>query len=393
MLHFNGRKLVCLFMALTLGLLITSTALAGSDPPTLRVYGNNGEGAGDPKVRVEDPPYSDLASIFDPTGPQAPRKDSVTWNPVWMYEDETLDESQVLGLYRQLYADGINASEKVWFRMWYEPDHKDKDVNYPAIMEEFTYVLMEADRLANVPDPISGPAGRTQFVFPIGISEKYLYDPYGYSLTTLDADFDCVPDIVEVDSEKTLTDKTGVAGDFSANGQLDSLDPDMTPLTGDELVILSITPKELTAGRRVQFLDHVVEVMDVTSSGVTVRIWYTGDLQPRDLGFQNLGIAELRTYRTRLPGVQAPAPSGVNLGPFFIQVTKVDMEDGVAQIRVGRYPLSGCLSTAATTGSPIFGQRRDALRVHQRGAQPAVPGTTPGSLHGDRRWQGDGGSS
>ncbi len=179
-----------LFFTLLVGGLLSSSqvALAGEDPPTLHIYGEANSSAGDAEVLTEDAPYTGidgLNSIFDPDGPQAPRQDSVTWNPAWMYENETLDENQSLGLYHQIFSDDINVAEKVWFRLWYEPVYQDVPLtidegpiaDYPAIMEEFTYILMEAPEFAAVgdswpPQPISGPAGSTQFVFPVGIKRE-----------------------------------------------------------------------------------------------------------------------------------------------------------------------------------------------------------------------------
>ena len=149
---------------------IASAAPSIPSIPTLRVYGGHGGSAGDldahdprSNLRPEDPPYTGadgLNSIFDPEGPQAPRMDSVTWNPAWMYEYETCDENQYQGLYHQFYSDDANISEKAWFRMWYEPMHQGITVTiggvltttYPAIMQEFTYALMETPGYAALSD-------------------------------------------------------------------------------------------------------------------------------------------------------------------------------------------------------------------------------------------------
>ncbi|HID87514.1 MAG TPA: hypothetical protein EYP55_09090, partial [Anaerolineae bacterium] len=148
--------------------------LSLQEPPThtLRVHGGPGwpdlpgnRGAGSGVITdtitgllAEDQPYTDTVAIFNPQRPQAPQKDSITWNPLFMSETETEDENQRQGLYVRLIASDINASEKVWFRMWYEPEHWDKDLDgdgefdrdpstgeptdvdewYPAIMQEFT---------------------------------------------------------------------------------------------------------------------------------------------------------------------------------------------------------------------------------------------------------------
>ena len=85
----------------------------------------------DPKTGLppEDPPYTQAEPIFNPQLAQAPVKDSLTWNPLFMSEFETFDENQATGLYNQIFAGSRNATEKVWFRQWYEPWHWDKDWN------------------------------------------------------------------------------------------------------------------------------------------------------------------------------------------------------------------------------------------------------------------------
>ena len=104
------------------------------------------------------------------------------------------------------------------------------DVWYPAIQQEFTYMLMQNNPPVpngpNKPEPIFGQAGGTQMVFPVGQRKGDLFGPdgqidadngaadtTGYGLTSLDATFDGTPDIVSVDSELTLFQKTGLAAE------------------------------------------------------------------------------------------------------------------------------------------------------------------------------------
>lgn len=342
--------------------------------PTLRVHGYDGrtEGAGAVSLAdsvtdalPEDPPYTDETSIFSPVGAETPRKDFVTWNPAWMYEHETLDENQRRGLYDQLYADGLNISEKVWFRFWYEPSHGDKDgVFYPAIMEEFTYMLMEADFLANEPAPTAGPAGRTQFVFPVGLRSASMDAPYGYGLTTFDADFDCTPDIVQIHSEATIGTELGVTMDFNQNGTADPLDPNGIALTGDEIVVLSLAPKEVVINGAIQFLDHALVVENVTDSGATMRIFYTGDRLPVDMGSQSMAVGDVWTYRTRMPGVSLSSPQpGEIPGPFFVHLDDVDSATGHARLRIGR--ALGAADAAVQGGEPRASLKRFYVDGHE----------------------------
>ncbi len=341
---------------------------------TLRVYGQDHEGAGDLGARdpvvgrvPEDLPYTDPLDIFNPQRPQAPRKDSVTWNPVWMSEQETRDENWDKGLYRRLFVTGgINASEKVWFREWYEPQHWDKDLNangeldrdaagnpiidewYPAIMQEFTYLLMELKPLVNKPEPTWGQAGFTSFVFPIGMRQADLWHPKGYGLTNLDANFDGEPDIVHVESELSLLEKIYVAIDFDGDRLIDTLDSDATQLNGNELAVFTTdSALAVDVGDYVQFLDHLVRLEGVFDDSALLRVWYTGDLNPRDLGSVLLYMGDVA-----LAGTQGPAQlitavrnggPGTNMcdgrpptGPFFARLTSVDTLEESARLMLGR---------------------------------------------------------
>jgi len=363
---------------------------------TLRVYGRDNEGPGsylaaDPEtsLRPEDPPYTHTLSIFNPQLPQAPRKDSITWNPLWMSNQETEDENwaehQGERLYGKIKATGSDASEKVWFRMWYEPEHWDKDVNansrfdrnpvtgeptsidewYPAVMQEFTYMLMESDVIASEPKPTEGQVGTVSFVFPVGMRATDLFtgtgdvdmgpsseNAYGYGLTSLDANFDGVPDIVHVESELTLFKETDIAADFDGDGRIDPLDTDGDQLSGDELAVLRLdamsVPLTPTSESYIQFLDHLVRLDSVYHYGAVVEIFYTGDLVPKSLGLQLLGVGDMA-----LAGGSGPPQfieavgndgTGTNMcnfptGPFFVYLQTVDPDDPVqktATLMVGR---------------------------------------------------------
>jgi len=341
----------------------------------LRIHGRENEGAGeliyDPVITrtviitttpiitgalAEDPPYTAISAPFDPQHPQAPAKDVVTWNPAWMSEAETRDENGAKGLYGRLFIDGINASEKVWFRMWYEPRHWDKDLNannlsdegderYPAIMQEFTYLLMESRPLSQIPLPTWGRVGRTSMVFPIGMKPGVITDTQGYGLTSLDGNFDGEPDIVHVESELTLLDVTDIGADLNGNGVLDPLDTDTTALNGTELAVLRLDALRVPLNGRVQFLDHMVELINVFDDSVLVKVWYTGDPVIRQLDTVVLYVKDMA-----LAGIQGPAQlikavrnfgPGTNMcqfptGPWFVQLVSVDTAEGSARLMVGR---------------------------------------------------------
>ncbi len=363
------------------------SAAADSVYHTLRVYGRHHYGSGDPSVedpktgqRPEDPPYTLPEPIFNPQLKQAPVKDSVTWNPAFMSEFETFDENHALGLYNQIFAGARNATEKVWFRMWYEPWHWDKDLNaneqldidsdtrepfppgeydewYPAVMQEFTYMLMEPKLLANKPEPLAGQAGRTRFVFPVGIRKADLFRSdgtvdttspnarYGYGLTSLDGDFDGLPDIVHVESELSLFDKTGIAADFDGDGEISPLDVDGVQLNGNELAVFHLDPKSLAVNQAIQFLDHMVVVEAVLDESALLRVWYTGDTTPVSLGTKTIFVGDMLLSGNSGPGQHIRALAnggpGTNVcdfptGPFFVYLDGIDQAEDLARLMVGR---------------------------------------------------------
>src|SRR5262249_38177528 len=161
--------------------------------------------------------------IFNTRQTQSPPKDSVTWNPAFMFNGQTLDENQARGLYAGILTGATQRAEKTWLRQWYEPLYLDldadangtltiepttalttptvlNDVAFAAVLEEFSYILVEGPTTAN-PLPVAGAAGQTSFVFPIGMRQADVNDPFGYGLTSFDANFDGTPDIVKIDSE------------------------------------------------------------------------------------------------------------------------------------------------------------------------------------------------
>jgi hypothetical protein len=408
---------------------------------TIRVYGEDIYGPGDTDARdpetenvVENPPYTiDAAPFWQ--WEQAPPKDFVTFNPAFLSEKESRDELYDKGLYGMIHRDEGDAFEKVFWTMWYEPLHWDKDVDasgaltcvirdgsdgmgetmprwdsddewgpgfwgtwppsacepggvlitpgsdgilqsvpgdvngdgvkdvadtddyiecdpdeaYPAIMQEFTYMLVEPKTLEQKPEPTHGIPGQTAIAFPVGMRTEDVNDPYGYGLTSFDADFDAEPDIVYVESEISLFEKTNIAADFDGSGTIDPLDGDEDELSGDELVVFTTETKRVDAGERLQFLDHMIEVVDVydTPGSVKIKIWYTGDLTPKYLGEKTIQVKDMILAGNQRPvqGIIAVenGGDGTNVcdfptGPWFawVEGVNVDLGEPFARIMVGR---------------------------------------------------------
>ncbi len=362
---------------------------------TLRIYGRDNETAGADRTIVsdlgtgappEDPPYRDPSGPFHPQMPEAPRKDSVTWNPAWMNEFElgTTDELDAAGLYVKIRGNGIDLAEKTWFRMWYEPEHWDKDIDgngiftrsvvtgdpvapvnptptsidewYPAIMQEFTYLFVDPISDQPASGVVGTSLGPAQFVFPIGIREEDMNDTRGFGLTSFDADFDGTPDIVRVYSELSLFKRvTGIGADFNANGFIDPLDPDGLPLTGDEVAVLSpeLPPNQLGVGEKVQFLEHIVEVEDVSVGGASLKIWYNGSKTPRLITGSSGEFVPLgQMLVADLNDVSLLSNCGTTGKPFFVYLEGTDPAEERVTLVIGR-AVGGAYGAMDTPGSGI----------------------------------------
>ncbi|MEO8083195.1 MAG: SdrD B-like domain-containing protein [Ardenticatenales bacterium] len=409
--------------------------------PTIRLYGQttvcnsivSGQGnrrasAGSNDVvdpftgRVpEDPPYTDSEGPFNPLSGEAPEQDFVTWDPAWI--SERLNDPAALAGWgcatgadevsanSNIRAGGVNGSEKVWLRHWYEPTHLDKDLNaddcltnrtqpddgrpdapvnpastsidewYPAIMTEMTYMVLENDvpkpnpapsqLQSSAPRPACAPAGQSRIVFPVGIAtaEANPAGPaVGYGLTSLDADFDGSIDMVNVASEATLAADLGVTLDFDGDGVVDAINTDGVALSCDEMVVLHTDSATIGRNAPIQFLDHYVTVQSVSSNSASLRIWYTGDVVPRLVATVSVGVGGVALAGDVGPA-QVLAAGGSNLGvvpigPWFVAVHGVDTADGTATVSVGRALGSPCASMESTpnvanrsAGGPWFLKR------------------------------------
>ncbi|MCE7938748.1 MAG: hypothetical protein DYG90_09255, partial [Chloroflexi bacterium CFX6] len=369
----------------------------------------------------EDAPYTDPTAPFDPFAAEAPEMDVVTWNPAWISErlgDPAL-RAQWPGLVgidevsaaAHIRAGGRDASEKVWLRHWYEPQHLDKDLNadgrltdadnngepdapvnpvpsaidewYPAIMAELSYVLTDNDPLPaaapapddlhrSAPRPVCGAAGDTRFVFPVGVAaaETEAGGPaVGHGLTSLDADFDGRPDMVRVSNERALPGLlAGMRLDFDGDGQLDTFNTNGGPLDCDEMVVLHTESIVVPIGGKVQLLDHFLAVRAVNDNSAVLDVWNTGGLTPRFMQTRTLGRGAALLAGDSGPLQVVPAGGStlgaVPPGPWFAYVVDVDPSNGTAVILVGRALGAPCAAMEAapgqanlTAGGPWFLKR------------------------------------
>ncbi|MFN8485318.1 MAG: hypothetical protein U0768_19950 [Anaerolineae bacterium] len=331
--------------------------------PSLCIYCATNNTVGDQTVPgAEDKPYTDPDAPFNPQNPQAPKTDSVTWNPAYMSELYTQDELQRAGLYNLINAGASqNAAEKVYARTWAECDHLDKnqdfltgvssqDIHYPAILQEWTYQFIAPGDPASQPPPIQAVPGSSAFVFPVGMRKADLFDTsgnirttpaaFGYGLTSLDANFDGQPDITHVDSEVTLAARTGVSLDLNNNGTLDNLDNNGVPLDSNELAVFSVNVSGLKAGSYAQFLDHVVRVDSFFNGQVRLTVFWTGSLTPKPLTSILLGAGDAAVANTNGSPQVVPAGGnnlGASQGAWFVYVDGApDSVDGTVNLVLGR---------------------------------------------------------
>jgi uncharacterized repeat protein (TIGR01451 family) len=353
----------------------------------------------------EDAPYTEGQGPFDPLSGEAPEMDFATWDPAWISErlgDSRLQDEwpgltgmDEVSAASNIRADGVNASEKVWLRHWYEPQHLDRDINadgrltsddeddqdygvpdapsnptpsnidewYPAIMTEFTYMFVDNDPLPvrdpafdevhrSAPRGVCARAGRSRMIFPVGISAAAA-DPAGpaegQGLTSLDADFDGTIDMINLADEATLPSVIGGTQiDFDGDGLIETANPDGVPLSCDELVVMHTDQQRIAEGERLQFLDHYVEVNSVAGNSAVLDIYYTGDLVPRLLQRLSVGIGSVALSGDTGP-LQVINSGGTNLGsvprgPWFVYVQDVDSNDDSAILTVGRALGAPCAS-------------------------------------------------
>ncbi len=334
---------------------------------------------------VEVFPYTDPWAPFNPQHAHAPVVDSLTVNPAYLDEFRNFGED-LRDLYAQIVIDGQNAREKVYHRLWYEPVYTSKirfaddcarDLRFPAVLQEYTYLFMDT-----TDTPQAAAPGASRFGFPIATTVGELPQPqpggvlppggeFGYGLTTFDPDFDGDSDAVTLHSEQTLATYLNaqwqshrpslpgfplppVAGpvlDFDGDQVLDDLDSDSVPLNGNEMVVFAVESVTLDldpatpAGPSAMFLDHLLVLENVTrGSRGQFRFWFTGgnsvNARPEVIGgLRSLQIGDaalVDRFQSRVtivsPGNRNP---GVD-GAWFVFLEDVSADADRVTVTIGR---------------------------------------------------------
>ena len=328
---------------------------------------------------VEVLPYTDPFAPFNPQHPDAPRADSLTFNPAYMDEFRHFGEP-LLPLYRQLSNNGMNVREKVYHRVWYEPgyvtkirnaDDCDSDLAFPAVVQEFTYLMMDT-----TDNPVAVPPASSRIAFPIGTGPTELPRPnrggtlpagggFGHGLTTFDADFDGVPNAVTLHTEATLaslvdqvwqsnrprpiglpvTPLAGPVLDLDGDGIVDDLDADCTSLNGNELAVFTVESLTLERGESAMLLDYLVTLENITPGQSTdVRFWFTGgtvaSARPETVrGIHTLAIGDAAIIDRFQDRVTVVSPGETNPGTdggWFVFVEDVAADAERVTLTIGR---------------------------------------------------------
>ena len=340
---------------------------------------------------VEVPPYTDPFAPFNPQAPDAPRGDLLTFNPAYMDEFRNFGEPLRL-LYQQLSNGSMNAREKVYQRAWYQPEYTtkirdfddcDTDLSFPAVMQEFTYLMMDT-----TDNPLAVPVPGSRLGFPVATGADELPRPnlggtlpttgtFGYGLTSFDVDFDGFPEAVGLHTELSANDYfsatfaanrpappigfpqlplPGALVDFDGDGIVtDTLDADCVSLNGNEMVVFTAESIVLDAeegdpafGHAAQFLDYLVVAENVvggSNSRAQLRFYFAGGTVhsavpeqvggTRTLGVGSVAVVDRFQDRVR---VIDPGESNAGLvdGAWFVFVEDVSADGERVTLTLGR---------------------------------------------------------
>ena len=332
---------IAAIMMVSVMTVIAPTAAAQEQVNTLRIYGNNSEGAAFPYTNPEAP--------FDPldyTG-EAPQKDFVTFNPAYM------DYHESPFLHNLHTHDGKCINEKVFLRQWYMPVYPvprgpcllgcpASFTTRPAIVNEYTYMVLWWE----TNNPISVSPG-SAFVFPNSV-ESLTDTECG--LDSLDVDSFTEPDYDEdittilARDNKTVstvgtTTKFNVTADAFGAGDLTDwviLSPCGWSATNPVGGAITLDNDE-----SVTFLDHRITLQNADGTNAVVKIEYIGNCYDVGPITCDLGPITLKQDNVRAAG--ATDTADIKYGsveslnytrPWYVIPTSVG--SGTASFNIGR---------------------------------------------------------
>ena len=246
------RMTIFATMAIMITAIVAMQAPALAEPnddaATLRIYGEDGLSAAFP--------YTDPEAPFDPQSDEAPPKDFVVFNPAYI---------QLTGL----YASNVDTRMKVFAKQWFVPELVEpvgrvwlddpNDYVSEDVVTEYTYMFVDKhDSPTSGTAQDAGGSYWTRFWLPIADN-----DDAQIGIDGCDVNFDGDDDWV------VLRD----VGDFDGDGRKD--------------IDISTETFELIEGEQIQFLDHMIEVVNVEVISartplinIVVDIYYLGNDEP-----------------------------------------------------------------------------------------------------------------
>ena len=201
---------------------------------TVRIYGEDSIDAAFP--------YTDPEGPFNKLSDDAPGKDFVTFNPAYY------------GAGAGVMIDDDLGREKVFVRQWYVPEYpgprgmvwtQQSTVTSPDIVTEYTFMLLTEDN-----NPVAGTAGDTMFKFPTGSGGVPGLNNH----------------IVNVDDNVNTMAVLREVGDFNGDSLKD------INIMSEEILLSSLSEND-----RLRFLDHEIQVTDISSQELTVDVYYIGN--------------------------------------------------------------------------------------------------------------------
>ena len=329
---------IAAIMVISVMMVIAPTAAVAQEEQvkTLRIYGNNSEGAAFPYTNPEAP--------FDPVGytGEVPRKDFITFNPAYMdYHDG--------GFFQYLHThDEKCLNEKVFLRQWYQENYsiprgdsvlaitpECPESFVPAIVNEYTYMVLEW----KTNNPTSDQQGLS-FIFPNSVESLTdskcgldSYDVDSFS-ETLDEDTTILlwKDNVTISSPES---KFNVTADANSPGTTDwvILSP-CSWISGDSFR----GTISLHQGESVTFLDHRVTLMSAGDGEVGVTLEFIGncpDIGPTPVEMTLKKDVVCAAGRASVTNITYGEAESLNYShPWYI-IPKV-IGDGTASFNIGR---------------------------------------------------------
>ena len=287
----------------------TVTTLNGIKVPTVRIYGE--EDAIYPTqsyTGADDFIYPDPVDAFDPG---VIGKDSVTFNPAYLYNAASVDGD-----------DDLEDDMKVFFRIFYEPeyghvkdglmeatitDQQRKDISMPegALVTETTYMLVNDNyNTGHSGDPITGAADVTQFTMPVNSGDSYDGTP-------------------GMDVNETVDLLSALHGDTVTDGEIE------VGMTYDQLA--TNVPK--------RFMDHEVKFTRSDSNYAFFEIKYLGNMREEEPATTTISVPlfDQKLYVTRYHYTQATTDPAHR---WFITVSAVNCAEWCT-FTIGRHLAAG----------------------------------------------------